>query len=185
MLERESDARADARAGTPQRASRPASRTSSVHAVTELRAEVARRLNAGGVRAALSLLNARTRFRYTGLYRLAPPQLRNVALVDRENPAINVSGAVCDLRETYCSITAGGDAPFEVPDAPVDPRLDAHPARQSVQSYGGVPVRGRRGEVLGTLCHFDGRPRLLPSGELALLEQVAPLFTLFLERDAD
>jgi GAF domain-containing protein len=51
-----------------------------------------------------------------------------------------------------------------------------HPAREAVQSYAGVPVRLSGGQVLGTLCHFDGRPRLLPPNELAVMREVAPLF---------
>lgn len=137
---------------------------------------IERLLRQGALVRALEYLNRRTRFRFTGLYRLGPPQLHNVALFDRENPDLNVSGAICDLRQTYCSITGARDAPFAVTDATTDALLVAHPARLDVQSYGGAPVRAPDGRVLGTLCHFDGRPRLLASGELQLLEQVAPLF---------
>lgn len=137
-------------------------------------------LRTAGVVTALGLLNGRTRFRYTGLYRADPPVLRNLRLYDRENPALNVSGAVCSLDETYCSITAGGAAPFVTGDAPADPRLRGHAALASVLSYAGVPVRMPGGQVWGTLCHFDGRPRLLPEGELAVLEAAAPVFARWL-----
>lgn len=137
---------------------------------------VEHRLRNAGVPCALEFLNARTRFRYTGLYRLVPPRLHNVALFDRENPAVAMAGVVCEMRETYCALTSAGNVPFQVTDAPNDARLVEHPARLAVQSYGGVPVRDVDGRVLGTLCHFDGRPRLLPAGELELLERVAPSF---------
>ena len=137
--------------------------------------EVHARLDGEGVLAALVWLNARTRFRFTGLYRAEPPLLRNLYLVDRENPALNVSGKVCPLDETYCAITCAGDASFTTPDARHDARLVEHPARRSVISYAGVPVR-LAGGVWATLCHYDLRPRLLPPTELAHLDAAASIF---------
>ena len=134
-----------------------------------------------GVVGALRYLNARTRFRFTGVYHADPPFLRNVFLFDRENPTLNVSGEHAPLEETYCSITHATQSPFVANDAPRDPRLQAHSARHSVISYAGVPIRRGSGMVWGTLCHFDVRPRLLESGELEVLEIVAPLFGLWLD----
>ena len=141
------------------------------------------RLRSEGPMAALALLNTRTRFRFTGLYRVIPPQLHNVRLYDRENPTLNVSGAVCAISDTYCAIACATDDAFTVDDAPSDARLAHHPARESVQSYAGVPVRLPDGRVLGTLCHFDGRPRILPSGELSVLRDLAPLLAPWLVDD--
>ena len=138
------------------------------------------RLRQRGVLAALEALNARTRFRFTGVYRAEPPQLRNIFLVDRENPTVSLSGAVCPLDETYCAITCAREAAFTTSDAPRDARLVGHAARDSVISYAGVPLRRADGRAWGTLCHFDLRPRLLPSGELALLEAAAPVFVRWL-----
>ena len=136
----------------------------------------ARILASSGPTAALAFLNERTRFRFTGVYRAEPPLLYNVHLYDRENPTLNVSGDVRRLDETYCEFVCGEDRPFDTPDAPADHRLEAHAARQRVQSYCGVPIRHASGRVWGTLCHFDARPRLLPRSEIALLELVAPCF---------
>lgn len=136
---------------------------------------VERALERDGIGAAIALLNGRTRFRYTGVYRAKPPLLCNVYLFDRENPALNVSGATTPLETTYCSIACASDEPFTTPDAGVDPRLALHPARESVLSYGGVPLRQPGGRAWGTLCHFDVRPRLLPPHELEALAHVAPL----------
>jgi GAF domain-containing protein len=137
-------------------------------------------LRAGGPHAALLWLNARTRFRYTGLYRADPPLLRNLFLVDRENPGLNVSGAVCPLDETYCAIACAREASFTTTDARLDARLATHPARSSVISYAGVPLRLAGGRAWGTLCHYDLRPRLLPPSELTLLDAVAPIFVEWL-----
>lgn len=141
------------------------------------------RLREGGPLAALALLNHRTRFRFTGLYRVVPPRLYNVSLYDRENPSINVSGAVCGLVETYCAIVYESGQPLRIGDASVDARVRAHPARDSIQSYAGVPIRRPGGQVLGTLCHFDGRPRIMPSGELAAMQEVASMLIPWLASD--
>lgn len=142
-------------------------------------AAVARRLLArggsGAVLAVLGALNARTRFRFTGLYRIEPPVLRNVVLFDRENPLVRAGGECSVLDDTYCSLVGRSGRPFMTPDAPNDPRLGQHAARTSVLSYVGVPVRGRSGRIEGTLCHFDARPRLAPVGEIGVLESVAVL----------
>ncbi len=147
---------------------------------TAVRSVFERRLLDGGLSAGLAVLNQRARFRFTGVYRVVPPYLHNVSLYDRENPTLNVSGAVCALSDTYCSIVHERGRSYLVEDAPGDASLCAHPARESVQSYAGVPIRLPGGRVLGTLCHFDGRPRILPLGELKLLEEVAPLLVSWL-----
>jgi GAF domain-containing protein len=143
--------------------------------------EVEALLRMGGARAALAWLNGRVRFRFTGLYHAAPPLLRNVHLVDRENPTLNVSGEVCPLDETYCAITCAREASFSTTDARLDSRLLEHPARNAVISYAGVPLRLAGGRAWGTLCHFDLRPRLLPATELKVLDAVAPAFVHWLE----
>ena len=126
--------------------------------------------------AALGYLNARVRFRFTGIYRPEPPLLRNIRLFDRENPTLDESGNVIALLEGYCGITYSTDAPFGTSDARRDPRLQSHPARDSMISYVGVPLRMPDGSVWGTLCHQDVRPRVIPPIELPVLEHVAPLF---------
>jgi GAF domain-containing protein len=145
--------------------------------LAKLEAEFGTARRLAGIRAALALLNARTRFRFTGVYRLDPPLLRNVYLYDRENPSLNVSGDINTLRETYCSIVAESSGPFDTEDATRDSRLVDHPARSTVVSYLGVPIRGADGRVWGTLCHFDSRRRLIPLEEVPVLEWVARSLT--------
>ena len=137
--------------------------------VAELESLLARE----GVPAVIAHLNARTRYRYTGVYRVDPPYLRNVHLHDRENPKLRLSGDINTLRDTYCAITAAGGVPFAIDDAAVDARLAGHAARCTVLSYLGVPIRAADGGAWGTLCHFDARPRVTPSGELPVLEWAA------------
>lgn len=171
MLEQQLDAIQDRDASQPRRHEKVS---------TSVRAAFEARLHAGGVIGALGLLNQRTRFRFTGLYRVVPPELHNVALFDRENPALNVSGGVCGIRETFCSIVQESARPFQMRDRLADAQLRSHPTRESVQSYVGVPVRLSGGLVLGTLCHFDGRPRIIARDELRVLQAVAPLLVSWL-----
>ena len=153
------------------RVPRPAMAAVAEHVALELTPILARY----GMHAALGLLNARTRYRFTGLYRVEPPLLRNLHLYDRENPALDVCGDIALLEDTYCVIPAVLALPFATPDAQADARLATHTKRGTVLSYLGVPIRGIDGRVRGTLCHFDCRPRLLPDGEAELLARVAPL----------
>jgi GAF domain-containing protein len=146
------------------------------------RAECGAIISAKGVRPALEFLNGRTRFRFSGIYRVNPPHLCNVVLFDRENPQMNLSGEVTRLDDTYCALV-NASGPFETADSLSDHRLLDHASRSSVISYAGVPLRLSNGHVWGTLCHFDVRPRLLPEGERSVLESVAPLLVESMQRD--
>jgi hypothetical protein len=148
---------------------------------TAIVAAMATRMHDRGATGALEFLNARTRYRFTGIYRAEPPFLRNVFLYDRENPLLTLtSGAVTAIDDTYCGIVVANELEFATGDAGNDPRLTAHPARASVISYAGVPPRLASGRAWGTLCHFDVRPRLLPPGEIAVLHAAAPLVVCWL-----
>lgn len=133
-----------------------------------------------GLHGVLRLLNARTRIRFTGVYRAAPPWLHTVRLFDRENPTLDTTGERSPLDETYCAITCATAAPFTSRDTQHDARLDTHAARDTVLCYYGVPIRMPSGRAWGSLCHFDLRPRLLPPGELTVLTAVAPAIARWL-----
>jgi GAF domain-containing protein len=129
---------------------------------------------AGDVHGALARLNARTAHRFTGLYRFDGAVLRNLWLVDRDDPRVRV-GPDAPMTETYCAIVHETGESFAVADASADPRVVGHPARRSVVSYCGALVRDARGNAAGAVCHFDVRPRPVPTDEVAVLEAVAPL----------
>lgn len=118
-------------------------------------------LASAGVTAVLSLLNRRTRFRFTGMYQADHPVLRNVALFDRENPALLLAGGTIPLAGIRSAV-AGSAAPC------------------ASRSYAVAPIRMRSGREWGALCHFDFRPRLLPSTELAILHGAAALVAVWL-----
>ncbi|CAN5918010.1 hypothetical protein BH11GEM1_BH11GEM1_09630 [soil metagenome] len=176
MIERQHDAARQPGAGTTGRSDA----ASDPDAIEAIMVGCERSLRETGIIGALRFLNVRTRFRYTGLYHVEPPILRNVQLFDRENPLLNVSGDVKPLHETYCGVVWNTNTMFRVTDALEDAHLAAHPARESVLSYCGVPVRSASGLPWGSLCHFDVRPRLLSVQESRILELVAPLFARWL-----
>lgn len=140
-------------------------------------------LGSATIEDALRYLNGRTRFRFTGIFQVDPPVLRNVRLIDRENPALNMSGAVSTLDIGYCGVACASGAPFVTADAREDARLQSHPARESMISYAGVPIRTAGGVTWGTLCHFDVRPRILSPGELPVLEALTPHIAAWLARN--
>lgn len=142
--------------------------------VQEVVRSVSSALDAGDPIRAMALLNGRVRLRYTGVFQVDPPWLRNVCLFDRENPALNVSGGVSSVDIGYCGIACETNSPFATSDARRDSRLELHPARDSMLSYAGVPIRTASGIAWGTLCHFDSRPRLVPESEMIVLQAVVP-----------
>jgi GAF domain-containing protein len=131
-------------------------------------------LDTKGLHAALGFLNARTRHRFTALYRFELPMLRSVCLYDRENPAVRIAGDSL-MQETYCSFVWDRAGHFATADALGDERLISHPNRYSVQAYCGAPVVDDAGICVGTLCHFDGRPRLVPETEIPVMERIGRL----------
>lgn len=139
-----------------------------------------KQLREAGIIGALRFLNERTRYRYTGLYHTDPPMLHNVQLFDRENPTLNVSGDSKPLHETFCGIVRDANDTVLITDALADARYVTHPARESVLSYCGVPIRTADGLPWGSLCHFDVRPRLLSGQEALILQGAAALFAHWL-----
>lgn len=142
-----------------------------------LAATVARfdeRLQRDGLHTALGYLNSRTRFRYTGAYRFAPPLLSSIEIFDRENPSLALCAEVA-MDTTYCSIVATHEEALAVENAANDYRVHDHKARERFAAYCGVPLRDRDGKPFGTLCHYDPRPRIGSCEHIELLERVAPL----------
>ena len=137
-------------------------------------AQISQMLRQHGMYAALEVLNLRTRYRYTGVYQVAPPLLRNVCLFDRENPRVRTMDDLV-LHDSYCGIVARSGESFAVKNSQTDARLTSHPARATMIAYHGFPLRDTTDRCFGSLCHWDVRPRLLPKGEAQLLHDVAPM----------
>ena len=129
-------------------------------------------LHRTGLHGALRFLNGRTPHRFTGVYRYDGPMLRNVGLFDQFNPE-QARGDDAPIGNTFCSLVPQFDGALAFADAGNDPRV-AH-IETPVVSYSGVQLRDVDGVALGTLCHFDFKPCQPRTGDLQLLEMLAPL----------
>lgn len=92
------------------------------------------------------------------------------------------------VEHSFCQHVVGSRAAVFVDDAELDPRTSVNPLVQSlnVRAWAGFPVRSPAGEVLGSFCVVDHRPRRWSerdmevlrtlshsaSGEIALLDAV-------------
>ncbi|GAA4969333.1 PAS domain S-box protein [Actinoplanes utahensis] len=87
------------------------------------------------------------------------------AAVERQTP----------LSHSYCKYVVADDAPLVVADARSDERLRRSPAIADGQAiaYAGFPVRSPDGQVLGSFCVVDTRPRQWTEHELAIVEGLA------------
>ena len=127
-----------------------------------------------GVHASLEYLNRRTPHRYTGLFRFNGDLLHSEVLFDCNHPALRQVEEV-PLATTYCALVGRQQAPLEIMDATVDPRV-REVVNTPVISYCGVPIRTAQGGTCGTLCHYDLQRCQQRTTDLPLLEAAATLF---------
>ncbi len=127
-----------------------------------------------GMRAALASLLLRTDYRFIAIFRFQDGRAAAAAFFDREAPEQLTAEEVPDTA-TYCCFVRDGNGSFTTVDALVDPRLAAHPAREAVRAYCGVPIIDAEGQLLGTLCHYDTVPRDPSQIDLELMVLVAGL----------
>ncbi|HEX8835170.1 MAG TPA: GAF domain-containing protein [Abditibacteriaceae bacterium] len=131
-------------------------------------------LQRDGVRAALRFLNSVSTHRFTALFQFEGGTLRNLHLVDRDDPAIERSPDL-PVLESYCVYVRNTAKSFSTGDSTNDARVEGHPKQQIVQSYCGIPLFNEDGSMFGTLCHFDYAPIPFSNEEAGLLDAVAPL----------
>ncbi len=125
-----------------------------------------------GIRAGLAKVLERTNYRYIGIFRFEGGKANAAVHYDRLNPDVLTAQEVPDTA-TYCCYVRDSRGAFTTANAMTDPRLNAHPAREVVLSYCGVPVMDSEGTMLGTLCHYDLVPRDPEQIDLELVLQVA------------
>ena len=88
---------------------------------------------------------------------------------DRETP----------LEESVCQyVVANGEA-LVIEDARIDPIFKNHPLVLDgrLVAYLGIPLIDHDGNAVGTLCVFDGKPRLWSTGHVQVLRDLASLAT--------
>ncbi|GAA2725197.1 sensor domain-containing phosphodiesterase [Cellulomonas aerilata] len=90
---------------------------------------------------------------------------------------IGLTHAQDPRSESLCAVAVDRNEPLVVPDARLDPRFAHIPAvrRGAFVSYAGVPISGRDGLPLGTLCVLDVVPRAFDPAWLEVLRSLAQL----------
>lgn len=136
-------------------------------------ARVRAALRNDGVRAGLRILNESSSHRFTAVFRFEDATLRNLHLIDREDPKIERSPDL-PVLESYCVYVRQTSRKFSVEDSKNDERVAGHPKQQTVQSYCGVPLFTPEGEMFGTICHFDFDPIPFSEEETMVLDEIAP-----------
>lgn len=129
---------------------------------------------AEGLWAAMQSLNSASPYRFTAIFDFDGDLLRNVCLVDREDLTVR-NCADQPVTESYCVYIQRSAEPLRVEHALCDKRVDGHPKQHSFQCYYGIPLVGRNGNLLGTVCHFDNEA-VPVSGEVVMtLDDLAPV----------
>ncbi len=147
------------------------------------RALLETRVGREDVRGALALLNMSGPFRFTSILRFEDDdRLTSVWTFDRENPMRDDFPVAAVTSSSYCVRVRDSMQPFLMPDSALEPTVATHPARDSVQSYCGVPLLREDGSFFGTLCQFDVVPRYFGKSTLARLLGAAPVIQLHLDK---
>jgi GAF domain-containing protein len=139
-------------------------------------------LTTGGLDAALEVLNARIRHRYSAVYHLeGKDRLVNLVLVDK-------FGEPCPdyLRDipydaSFCQF-AVREGQFRTDNSALDERLNGHPYQGIMNSYHSVPLVSTEGRILGTVCHFDLAAFALDDEDFELLRLAARVFATYVPR---
>lgn len=136
-------------------------------------------LHHDGIRSAMAYLNSLTAHRFTALYRLDAQAARALYFFDRKHPWVETTPDY-PVNATYCVLVVERRKPVVIEDALGEPWLDAHPARQAVRSYCGVPV-APAGAPYGALCHYDAAAHVTGSDTVGLLQAFAGLLSARLD----
>ncbi|WP_328858596.1 GAF domain-containing protein [Williamsia herbipolensis] len=96
--------------------------------------------------------------------------------------AAGLSGDLAETRtvpldRSLCQYAVSAGSPLVVDDARTHPTLKDHPivADGTVVAYAGVPLADAAGNAIGTLCAWDGKPKLWTAGHVQILEDLATI----------
>jgi len=145
-------------------------RTSNKHTIPELEKAFAE----GGTRAAVAFLNSLTDRRFTSLYRFDNETLRSISFYDRERPELDTCEDI-PVMASYCVFVRHSGSTFMTSEARLDERVNGHPKQNELQSYCGVPLLDRKGNLIGSICHFDFKPGSISALDVELMEHMAEL----------
>ncbi len=134
------------------------------------------RLTNDGLWTAMKWLNQSVPYRFSAVFAFEGDSLRNVCLVDKENPNItNCSDQ--PISDSYCVYVYRSGVPFGVEHAMLDKRVENHPKQQTFQCYYGIPLFDADGKVLGTVCHFDRSPIRVTEDCASALDDVGSMIS--------
>lgn len=128
-------------------------------------------LHSEGLRPALYSVLRRSDYRFISIFRFKNGMATSAVHVDREDLSVTQASEVPDTA-TYCHYVRESKRPFITTDAAVDQRTGAHPSREVVRSYCGLPLYEEDGTLIGVLCLHDRVPRQPDHLDLDLLLQV-------------
>lgn len=136
-------------------------------------------LHSRGIVPAMALLNDRTSFRYSAIYKRDGDVMRTVQLFDRLGNS-RATLRTAPLERTFCEYVVR-DGQFVTRDSSQDPRVTGHAYAGVVNSYVGLALYRPSGEVYGSFCHFDSEVRDIAPQEVLFLREVVPMFMPCLE----
>jgi GAF domain-containing protein len=140
---------------------------------------IAQAFSAGGVDAGLRAMNSGVAHRYSGIFALDGELLRNTHMFDKLGEVRPEALEVVVLKDSFCQIVLR-EGFFLTDNTQQDRRLDYSPFQGVVMSYHGVPLLNDRGDLHGTLCHFDLVEQAISDEELACLQFTARLLPSYL-----
>ena len=127
-----------------------------------------------GIRGALALLNDRTSYRFTAIYKLVGSVLRAQYAYDRACE-YRTWLMVVPLERSFCQY-AIESGEFMTSCVSKDSRLAKRPYAGMVEAYYGQLLVRPDGTPYGTFIHFDLEPRSIAADEIEFLREAVPLF---------
>ena len=127
-----------------------------------------------GIRGALELLNDRTSYRFTAVYKLVGSVLRAQHAYDRACE-YRTWLMVVPLERSFCQY-AIESGEFMTSCVSKDPRLLSRPYAGMVEAYYGQLLVRPDGTPYGTFIHFDLESRSIAADEIEFLREAVPLF---------
>ena len=127
-----------------------------------------------GIRGALELLNGRTSYRFTAIYKLVGSVLRAEYAYDRACE-YRTWLMVIPLEGSFCQY-AIDSGEFITTCVSTDSRLAKRPYAGMVEAYYGQLLVRPDGTPYGTFIHFDLESRSISTDEIEFLREAVPLF---------
>ena len=138
-------------------------------------------LQHNGLDAGLLILNQRVTHRFTAVFKLDGPVMRNVAIIDKLEELIPDSFKEIPFEDSFCQFVLR-DGSFVTHDSAGDERLDGHIYKGVLNTYVGLPLANSDGDLFGTLCHFDFPPLDILDTEFEFLNKVVKILPPYVVR---